>query len=283
MQFVDRALARRFESAEEMPQVLYAYADQKMRPHIGSAVEPIAGGHMIFAGLGSPIGRAVGMGFDRPVTEADFEQLEDFYFSRQAPSQLDYCPLTDISLLEIARKRGYGIVELNNVLARKLDPSETFPPAPAGFIIRPGKGEEALAFSTIVRQSFFPDGGEPAGFDESMAPLFAFPGAITFVAEANEAEAPSENGKLVATGAGLIVPEHRIVALFGAGTLKPYRGRGLQTAILQRRLEVAARAGCEYAVIVTQGGTTSMRNAERLGFTLAYSKATLIKDPPPPG
>ena len=290
MQFVDRALARRFESAEEMPQVLYAYADQKMRPHIGSAVEPIAGGHMIFAGLGSPNGRAVGMGFDRPVTEADFEQLEDFYFSRQAPSQLDYCPLTDISLLEIARKRGYGIAELNNVLARKLNPTETFPPAPAGFIIQPGKGEEALAFSTIVRQSFFPDGGEPAGFDESMAPLFAFPGAITFVAEANEAAEPAsvvnsklENGKLVATGAGLIVPEHRIVALFGAGTLKPYRGRGLQTAILQKRLEVAAQAGCEYAVIVTQGGTTSMRNAERLGFTLAYSKATLIKDPPPPG
>ncbi len=282
MQFVDRALARRFESAEEMPQVHHAHADQKMRPHIGSAVEPIAGGHMIFAGLGSPIGRAVGMGFDRPVTDADFEQLENFYFSRKAPSQLDYCPLTDISLLEIARKRGYGIVELNNVLARKLDPRETFPPGPAGFTIRPGKSEEALAFSSIVRQSFFPNGGEPAGFDETMAPLFAFPGAVTFVAEANEAQAASaENHKLVATGAGLIVPEHKIVALFGAGTLKPYRGHGLQTAILQRRLEVAVRAGCEYAVIVTQGGTTSMRNAERLGFTLAYSKATLIKDPPP--
>jgi GNAT superfamily N-acetyltransferase len=277
MQFVDRALARRFESAEEMPQVRHAHADQKMRPHIGSTVEPIAGGHMIFAGLGSPIGRAVGMGFDCPVTEADFEQLENFYFSRHAPSQLDYCPLTDISLLEIARKRGYAIVELNNVLARKLDPSETFAPAPAGFIIRPGKSEEALAFSTIVRQSFFPDGGEPAGFDETMAPLFAFPGAITFVAEALETEGEA---KLVATGAGLIVPEHRIVALFGAGTLKPYRSRGLQTTILQKRLEVAAQAGCEYAVIVTQGGTTSMRNAERLGFTLAYSKATLIKDPP---
>jgi GNAT superfamily N-acetyltransferase len=281
MQFVDRALARRFESAEEMPQVHHAHADQRMRPHIGSAVEPIAGGHMIFAGLGSPIGRAVGMGFDRPVTEADFEELENFYYSRKAPSQLDYCPLTDISLLEIARKRGYGIVELNNVLARKLDPSETFPPGPVGFTIRPGKSEEALAFSSIVRQSFFPDGGESAGFDEMMAPLFAFPGAITFVAEANEGEAASaENGTLVATGAGLIIPEHRIVALFGAGTLKPYRGRGLQTAILQRRLEVAVQAGCEFAVIVTQGGTTSMRNAERLGFTLAYSKATLIKDPP---
>jgi hypothetical protein len=85
---------------------------------------------MIFAGLGSPIGRAVGMGFDAPVTEADFDQFENFYYSRKAPAQLDCCPLTDISLLEIARKRGYGIAELNNVLARKLDPAETFPPGP---------------------------------------------------------------------------------------------------------------------------------------------------------
>lgn len=226
---------------------------------------------MIFAGLGSPIGRAVGMGFDAPVTEADFHRLENFYFSRKAPAQLDYCPLTDISLLEIARKRAYGIAELNNVLVRRLDPSATFPPSPAGFTIRPGRPEEALAFSTIVRQSFFPDGGAPAGFDEMLAPMFGFPGAITFVAEAD--------GTLVATGAGLNIADHKIIGLYGAATLKPYRGRGLQTAILQRRLEVAAQAGCEYAVIVTQGGTISMRNAERLGFTLAYSKATLIKPP----
>ena len=107
-----------------------------------------------------------------------------------------------------------------------------------------------------------------------LAPMFAFPGAITFVAETAEA-----NSKLIATGAGLIIPDHKIVGLYGAATLQPYRGRGLQTAILRRRLEVAAQAGCEYAVIVTHGGTTSMRNAERLGFTLAYSKATLIKAP----
>jgi len=272
MQFVDRALARRFESAEEMPQVHHAYADQKMRPYIGSAVEPIAGGHMIFAGLGSPIGHAAGMGFNAPVTEADFDQLENFYYSRKAPAQLDYCPLTDPSLLEIARKRGYTIAELNNVLARKLDGSETCPPGPEGFTIRAGRPEQARAFGAILRESFFPDGGEPAGFDEMLAPMFSFPGAITFVAEAD--------GKMVATGAGLIIPDHKIVGLYGAATLMPYRGRGLQTALLRTRLEVAAQAGCEYAVIVTQGGTTSMRNAERLGFTLAYSKATLIKEPP---
>jgi len=30
-------------------------------------------------------------------------------------------------------------------------------------------------------------------------------------------------------------------------------------------------------VVVTQGGTTSQRNCERLGFSVAYSKGTVVK------
>lgn len=271
MQFVDRLLARRLESAEEMPQVYHAEWCQKNQPSVGAAVEEISGGHMIFAGLGSPIGRAVGMGFAAPVTAAEMNRLEHFYFSRGAPAQADYCPLSDPSLLELTKQRGYGIAELNNVLVRKLDPGEKFP-ARTGFTIRTGKPEEALAFSSILRRCFFPDGGEPAGFDEMLSPMFAFPGSLTFVAEID--------GQPVATGAGLTIPEHKIVGLYGAGTLNDYRGRGLQSAMLERRIQVAAAAGCEYAVIVTLGGTTSQRNAERLGFRVAYSKATLIKNVP---
>ncbi len=271
MHFVDRALARRLESAEEMPQVHHAKWCQKNQPKFGAAVEKISGGHMIFAGLGSPIGRAVGMGFAAPVTASEMDQLEHFYFSRKAPAQTDYCPLSDPSLLELTKQRGYGIAELNNVLVRKLDPAEEFS-ARSGFTIRAGKPDEALAFSSILRRSFFPDGGEPEGFDEMLSPMFAFPGSLTFVAEID--------GQLVATGAGLIIPEHQIVGLYGAGTLNEYRGRGLQTAMLERRMQAAAEAGCEYAVIVTLGGTTSQRNAERLGFRVAYSKATLIKQQP---
>jgi GNAT superfamily N-acetyltransferase len=273
MQFVDRALARRLESAEEMPQVYHAYWCVANQPNTVAAVEEIAGGHMIFAGLGSLIGRAVGMGFAASVTAAEMDRLEAFYFSRNAPSKTDYCPLTEPSLLELARERGYGLEELNNVLARKLDPAEKFP-ANSHFDIRQGKPEEALIFSSILRRSFFPDGGEPEGFDQMLSPMFSFPGGMTFVAEVE--------GQIVATGAGLIIPEHKIVGLYGAGTLNEYRCRGLQTAMLQRRLQVAAEAGCEYAVIITLGGTTSQRNAERLGFSVAYSKATLIKQPPSP-
>jgi ribosomal protein S18 acetylase RimI-like enzyme len=85
------------------------------------------------------------------------------------------------------------------------------------------------------------------------------------------------DGKQVACGTGLVIPEHRVFALCGAGTQPEYRGRGLQTALLRARMAAAVEAGCEYAVVVTQGGTISQRNAERLGFRVAYSKVTVIK------
>jgi len=71
-------VARRLESAEEMPQVHHAEWCQKNQPSVGAAVEEIAGGHMIFAGLGSPIGRAVGMGFSAPVTAAEMDSSRRF-------------------------------------------------------------------------------------------------------------------------------------------------------------------------------------------------------------
>ncbi len=271
MDFVDQALARRLESAEEMPQVHYARLYQKLKPEIGAAVEPICGGHMIFAGLNSPIGRTVGMGFDGSATAAELDRMEQFYRLHAAPSQIDVCPLTDPSLFEMLKQRGYVMAELNNVLFRRLNTNDRTeaPETPVGATIRQGHANEADAFSVIVVRSFFPDGGEPEGFAEMIAPIYQAEGAVLYVAEVD--------GATVACGAGLIIPERRILALFGAGTLPEFRRRGLQTTLLRRRMEVAQKAGCEYAVIITQGGTTSMRNAERLGFRVAYSKATLMK------
>ena len=268
MHFVDKAFARRLESCEEMPQVLYARAFQKSRPEIGAAEEEICGGHMIFAGVGSPIGRATGAGLDRPFTADDLDRVEQFYREHKAPSQVDLCPLHEATVFEMFKERGYAIAELNNVLYRKLDKAEKFPPAPAGCEIRRSPIEEAEVTGGIVESAFFPDGA-PEAFRGLITPLYQMARALAFVA--------SVDGKLVACGVGLTIPEHRVFALCGAGTLAGYRGRGLQTALLQARMAAASEAGCEYAVVVTNGGTTSQRNAERLGFRVAYSKVTVIK------
>jgi ribosomal protein S18 acetylase RimI-like enzyme len=135
--------------------------------------------------------------------------------------------------------------------------------------IRQGRKEEAAVLSSIVSRSFFENGDVPEGFGDLLTPMYEFPGAITYVAFVN--------GEPAAAAAGLIIPEHRILALFGAGTLPAFRGRGIQSALLRTRIQAAAEAGCEYAVIVTLGGTTSERNSARLGFQCAYSKATVIR------
>jgi hypothetical protein len=193
MQFVDKALARRFEACEEMPQVLYAREFQKSRPAIGAAEEEICRGHMIFAGLGSPIGRATGAGLDRPFTAEDLDRVEQFYREHGAPSQVDLCPLHEAPVFEMFKERGYGIAELNNVLYRRLDRDEKFAAAPAGCEIRRGLREEAEASSAIVERAFFPDGA-PEAFTGLITPLYQMEGAVAFVA--------SVEGKMAACGAG---------------------------------------------------------------------------------
>jgi len=269
MQFVDKAMARRLEACEEMPQVFYAREFQKTRPAMGAAEEEICGGHMVFAGLGSPIGRATGAGLDRAFTAEDLDRVEHFYGAHQAPAQVDLCPLHDAGVFEMFKERGYGIAELNNVLYRRLDRDEELAGAPAGCEIRRGLREEAEAASAIVEGAFFPDGA-PEAFRGLLTPFYRMEGAVTFVARVE--------GKMAACGAGLVIPQHRIFAVCGAGTSAAFRRRGLQTALLRARLAAAAEAGCEYAVVVTQGGAASQRNCERVGFRVAYSKVTVIKN-----
>jgi ribosomal protein S18 acetylase RimI-like enzyme len=268
MQFVDKAFARRLESAEEVPQVDCVRMFQKLRPEVGAAFEPFCGGHMMFAGLNSPLGHAAGLGFDSSVTAVDLDRLEAFYRSHGAPAQLDLCPLTDPSLLELVNARGYAIAELNNVLFAALGPHLSVD-VPSGVTIHRGSASEADVFSDILTRSFFDKGNPPEGFADMLAPIFHFPEALTFLA--------TVDGTPIAGAAGRIIPEHRVFALFGAGTLPDFRGRGIQTALLRSRMKAAADADCELAVVVTRGGTISERNCMRLGFQTAYSKATVIK------
>jgi len=268
MAFVDKGLARRLEAAEEIPQVRYAKLYQKQRPEIGAAVEPICGGHMIFAGVGSPIGRTVGMGFDGSASAKDFDRMEEFYRSRGAPSQIDVCPFSDPPLLELLKQRRYAVTELNNVLCRRLN-GKYEAAVPPGAVIRAGQTDESEKLAQLVVRGFFPEGNAPPDFAALIAPMYGFDGALPFVAEIN--------GEIAACACGLVIPEYGIVAFFGAATLPEHRKRGLQTALHHARLKAATNAGCEYAVVVTQAGTTSERNAECVGFQVAYSKATLLR------
>jgi GNAT superfamily N-acetyltransferase len=68
-----------------------------------------------------------------------------------------------------------------------------------------------------------------------------------------------------------------LAQLAGAGTIPKARGRGVQKALLYRRLADARRAGCTLAVVTTAPGTRSQENVMRRGFELLYTRAILIR------
>lgn len=77
------------------------------------------------------------------------------------------------------------------------------------------------------------------------------------------------------------------LASFGtAGTVTHARGRGVQGALITRRLHDAAAAGCSHAVVETAEDTPakpapSFRNQLRHGFELCYMRANWLRAMPP--
>jgi GNAT superfamily N-acetyltransferase len=155
------------------------------------------------------------------------------------------------------------------VLYRSVRLDEDFPSGPPEIEVRPAAPHEFELWAGVVGRGFQEGKEPPVEVISMMAASFQIPGSIPLLAYVE--------GKLAAGAGGLIVAERKLLAIAGAATLPEFRRRGLQTALLYARLKLAAAAGCDLVVTVTQGGTTSQRNAERVGFRVAYSKATLVR------
>ena len=260
--FVDLNLARRLEMAETLtPDRVLAL--RRFTPDATS--ELIAGGTAVFGGAVYPANHIVGMGLYGPVTSADVDRVEDFYRSRGVPCEVVVSPLADRSLLELLAPRGYKITEFNSVLIRRLDECELIEPAD-GIAIERVTAATELLWDRVIAQGFAEFGPLP---DNLFAAFATLPGSLNFLARID--------GAPVGGGVGVIKREAGIAALFGTATLTEFRGRGVQTALINRRLWEAAQAGAEYAVVSTLPGSGSQRNMERRGFRVAYTKVVMVR------
>jgi ribosomal protein S18 acetylase RimI-like enzyme len=84
------------------------------------------------------------------------------------------------------------------------------------------------------------------------------------------------DGRPVAGGAMHV--HEGVATLAAAGTLPEYRGRGIQSALLRRRIADAGAAGCDLVVCSASPGSTSQRNQERVGLRPAYTRLTWADD-----
>lgn len=257
---MDQNFSFRLESAEWLPSLDLIDALQREKPEAGAERQIVAGGWMLYAGPNLPVNHAIGMGLRGPVSREEFDCLEEFYRTRETICEVVVSPYADPSLMGHLGDRGYRLTEWNSVFFRKLDSAELF--NSGGVEVRAVRPGEAREWSELVARGF----SEVAGVDpELFAPFAAAPNAICFFAEVD--------GRPAGGAGGAVFPGEGIAPLFGASTLPEFRNRGVQNALIQARLAAAAAAGCELAVVCTQPGTASERNARRNGFELAYTKA----------
>jgi GNAT superfamily N-acetyltransferase len=259
-------LARRLEAAHAWRGVEYARAQAILRPDWGAAVCAVAGGFALYVGLDSPVNWVIGLGLQGPVSAKDWERIEEFYQERGTSPRYELCPLADRSLLDLLRSHSYRLDGFLNVLACVVPDQVVSLPWPAGVeVARPGPAGAELWIRTTA-QGFDPTETPPQKSLDILAPNFHSANALPFLATV---------GGEPAGGGSLLLHGH-VAELGGDSTRLAFRRRGVHMALLQARLAAARDLGCDLALLLTEPGSASQRNAERAGFRVAYTNALLV-------
>jgi hypothetical protein len=264
----DLLLARRLESTDAWVSLLSAQIHGQLYPGSGALAEPIAGGYAVFTGVGSPMTQAVGLGMKGTVTEPEMERLEAFFEVRGSPTQIDLCPLADPSMFEQMGLRGYRIREFSNMLVRPLRDVGVRPGADGALSVQQCTPSEDDLWASTVAHGF----AENLMVSEEnmlvLKSLFHRPDSICLLAWLE--------GRPV--GGGALAMHEGVAALYGASTLPSFRRRGVQKAIILTLLSHAVEGGCDFAYTLTKPGSVSQRNVERQHFSVAYTRAVMVKE-----
>jgi GNAT superfamily N-acetyltransferase len=261
MVFADLDLSRRLERAEGQACVEFAESRHRLHPESGAAWMQCAGTNVVFDGVDSPITQTFGLGLFEPLTPGSLDQIERFFHDRGAVVVHEVSPLAGIPTLDLLCARGYRPIELSSVMHRPVDrPGAT---ENSAVTVRVAGPQESALWAEVSARGWAHDNPDLRGFLEQFGAIaFARPQSIQFIAELD--------GQPGAAGA---LSLHDGVALFGgAATVPEMRRRGLQAALLEARIRYAFEQGYPLAMMVTEAGSQSQRNAERQGFRIAYTR-----------
>jgi GNAT superfamily N-acetyltransferase len=217
----------------------------------------------MYDGARSPCTQMFGLGLCQMPTAADLDQLEAFFQDRRAPVSHEVSPPAGKALLPMLQERGYRPVEWSNVMSLRLAGQAA--PAMARkepFEVCMVRGDEQELWARTAAEGW----REFTQIADLMLDLMR----VTARREDGASFLVKLRGQPIAAGALAI--HDRVALLAGASTIPEWHGRGGQRRLLARRLEYAARAGCDLAMVCAEPGSASPRNAERQGFHVAYTR-----------
>jgi GNAT superfamily N-acetyltransferase len=271
--FCDIALAERIERADAELIALASRASQR-RTSTPGFVLPIAGGVASFAEPGSPLNKVAGLGFAGVPSAAELEDVERAYAARGAPTQVELAHLVDPDVAALLSDRGYRLESFENVLGLALDGDQERV-TPPGIEVRRSTDDELDAWIAVVADASTHQDTQGLPWHDEF-PREAIENAERDFAAAGGIRYAAFRDGVLAGGADFRITDG-IAQLAGAATAPAHRRHGVQSALVAARLADAHAAGCDVAVIITQPGSKSQENAQRRGFDLLYTRATLVK------
>ena len=273
--FADIELAARIELAERglLQDCLAAVAQR--RPEVELYREALSGGLAGWAGEGSPFNKIAGLGFGGPIDEDELGVIEEEFARRGAPVQVELARLAEPEVGEMLTGRGYLLVGYENVLGAAL-PMPKLPASGAGIAVSPSADSELDTWIDVLVDGFCAPDTQGIASHESfprealepvMRDMAVAAGFTRFLARIDGTPVGGASMRMA----------NGVTHLCGAATLPAWRRRGVQTALLGHRLRIAADAGGEVVVMITQPGSKSQQNAQAMGFSLLYSRAVLVR------
>jgi Acetyltransferase (GNAT) family len=249
-------------------QRLTARARLKFDPDHPQQIYEFEGGSVLIVHGEPKRGRGGRFGMEGPVDAAVIDEVEALLKSHDLPGRFVLHPLADKTLSNELGSRGYCVENWMQVLLRQLDGSVALPDLPPEITIERISENQADLWADTTCEGF-----KTLGYPYLIDPSFHLPMAyadegICYLARVDGA---------IAGAASLIMSDGWGV-LFTSSTIPEFRSRGIQNFFIRQRLADARAANCTHAMILTDFGSGSQRNAERQGFQVAYTMLTMERD-----
>jgi GNAT superfamily N-acetyltransferase len=272
MEYYQRELAERIEQMECFNQEQFALAHERsshQRSHntfspFSVGFKRIGSGSALCAGADSPLTQSFGLGM-LDFQEQQVDDLEAFCAEHAVPVNVEASHAADIAMFNSLAQRGYTMIERSFVFARHLKSTISLSSTKNGSVIRPCRPDEVEQAMRVIAGGFF-GSNEPSSEGDALVHLLVMwmhqPNAQCVVAELD--------GSIV--GGGSLFIHDGLAMLGGASVIPAHRGHGIQTALVNQRLQIAYEAGCDAAFVVTEPYTISQRTVQSHGFVMVSAR-----------
>ena len=263
---VTHDLVRRLEASAAASELATVEAMLRRDPGCSATAEPFGYGALIAMGACRYVNRAIGVTVDI-IAPSGLDTIEAFFADHGLPSAIELSPFAPSETVNLLRSRCYVPDWFRSVFAIALAGHQPGPGSTL-HIERVDESTRAEWLEVLARGNNIDDDVRRATSDEFAMANANVPGTVDLLARIDTR----------AVGCASLHVDNDIGWLGGAATLPDWRGRGIQSALLEYRLSLASEAGLDLAAVTAVPSGASARNIGRSGFTHVQTQLVVTTD-----